>query len=44
MVGKETLKLNKLTTFVASSDYYNSDTHFKIKYAGGEYALGYKRV
>lgn len=43
-VAKGTLKANKLSPFTPSSEYNFNSSHFKINYAGGEYAIGYKKV
>lgn len=43
-VAKGTLKRNKLSAFTPGSDFSFNNTHFKISYAGGEYAIGYKKV
>lgn len=38
------LKINKLSVFDQNEQYFYNKTHFKINYAGSEYAIGYKKV
>lgn len=41
---KESVRINKLAPFQPDDQFSSNSSHFKIKYAGSDYALGYKWV